>query len=323
MMLVTCALTPAGLSAQGGEVAAEECCLGLLLPVSGRAVALGRAMVANAGPESVYSNPAGLAAIDTSQFVIHHTTIADLGEEESDQANGFSLLYRTRGVGTLGLTYQLLDYGQQEYRPTEAPPLGIFSIREHFLVASFATPITRTLSGGLSYKIYQFREDCSGFCGGQSGASTTTALDAGLRYAPSRLPALRLGVSVTDLGFKLQVHNSAQASSPPARLHVGGAFQALSLTQVDTAFALWISAAVQTPVLTSSASSVAGVGAELVVARTVFLRTGYRTGSGIGSGPAVGVGVRYERFDLSLAKSFAQSISGDGAPVQVSFGIAF
>jgi hypothetical protein len=44
---------------------------------------------------------------------------------------------------------------------------------------------------------------------------------------------------------------------------------------------------------------------------------------GQADGFAVGVGLRFERFDLGLAKSLAGSIAAEREPVHVSFSIVF
>jgi hypothetical protein len=44
---------------------------------------------------------------------------------------------------------------------------------------------------------------------------------------------------------------------------------------------------------------------------------------GQADGMAIGLGLRYERFDLGLAKNLAGSITGESEPVHVSFGIVF
>ncbi|NIP59851.1 MAG: hypothetical protein GWM92_03695, partial [Gemmatimonadetes bacterium] len=54
-----------------------------------------------------------------------------------------------------------------------------------------------------------------------------------------------------------------------------------------------------------------------------YVRAGYEAGEGgLNQGAAVGVGVRYERFDLDLAKSLARSsLTGDSQPVHLTLAL--
>jgi hypothetical protein len=65
------------------------------------------------------------------------------------------------------------------------------------------------------------------------------------------------------------------------------------------------------------------IGLELSFQETLFLRGGYGGSSGFAGGGAVGVGLRYNRFDVAVAKSFVSSPLDDSEPVQVTFGIRF
>ena len=55
----------------------------------------------------------------------------------------------------------------------------------------------------------------------------------------------------------------------------------------------------------------------------VYVRAGHVFGASRPvDGSGVGIGVRWERFDLSLAKS-APLLAGTGDPVHVAFGLVF
>src|SRR5262245_46527521 len=62
-------LLPSGLHAQ--EETPSEGALFLLLPTSAKAVGIARAMTALSGAESVWWNPAGLAAVQGSRFLLY------------------------------------------------------------------------------------------------------------------------------------------------------------------------------------------------------------------------------------------------------------
>lgn len=310
-------VVPGAASAQDASVPAQECCLALLVPVSARSVALGRAIVARAGAEAAFANPAGLAGLDTAQVVVHHTTLV-----EGDEVNAVSLLFVPERVGTIGVSYYLLDHGEQDAVDGDGRPVGSLASRQHYFVASYATRVAAGFAAGIGYKLYQLRQDCSGFCNGSGNVATTHTVDFGVQYHPRWARSLQVGAAVTDLGFRLQVVNAAQADRPPTRLRVGAAYDALSTFRPDSALRLWVSGEVEYPVFGLS-ETVTGAGVELSVQDLVQLRAGYRSGGGLDSGPAVGVGVRYERFSVGVGKSFHQSPLGDSSPVQITFGVDF
>jgi hypothetical protein len=69
------------------------------------------------------------------------------------------------------------------------------------------------------------------------------------------------------------------------------------------------------------------LGTELIagLSEALFLRAGYVLG-GLDQedGARVGLGFRYERFDLAIAKSLAVStLTGETEPIQVTFSIRF
>jgi hypothetical protein len=55
----------------------------------------------------------------------------------------------------------------------------------------------------------------------------------------------------------------------------------------------------------------------------LFLRAGYGTNGDQPSGTSMGLGLRFERFDISVAKSLAGSTAGIPEPVDVSFSVVF
>ena len=88
----------------------------------------------------------------------------------------------------------------------------------------------------------------------------------------------------------------------------------------------WLSVEVQDRLLNPGSLSLY-LGTELTagVAEAIFLRAGYVLGDlDQEDGARVGLGFRYERFDLSIAKSLAVStLTGETEPVHVTFSIRF
>ena len=309
---------PAAAQEIGDPTSDAECCLHLLVPVGARASALGGAVTARSGADAVFRNPAGLAAIEGSQFLIHHSddTTVDV------QVDAFSLLF-TPFSSAVGISYQLFDRGEIETTDRTGQPTGELRLRDHLVVASFALPLGGGLSAGVNYKVFQQRIDCTGLCGGQENVGTTQAADVGLRYAPAWSPGFEMGLAVVNAGFALQVVNFEQSDAFPARIHLGVVYDLLSPVPTEAMVALRLALDARDRLSDPGEPTVA-VGLELDVQEAVFLRAGYAPGEGLGTGAAVGLELRYDRFDIGVSRSFANSLlEADEEPFQVSFGLHF
>lgn len=322
-LLVSTLWSPGGgpLSAQegGGLDPAEgpECCLLLLIPVGARSSSMGGAITARSGVEAIFRNPAGLAGLEGRTFVVHHSDISD-----NTQVDAFSLVLTPAGL-SLGLSYQLFDNGEIKTTDVTGQQTGELVLRDHLVVLSAATELGAGLSAGLGYRLFQQRIDCNGQCGGVESVAFTHAVDAGVRYSPGWHPALELGVSLVNVGPGLQVVNAEQADPLPGRLHMGVAYDVLGLVAMDERVALRITTDLN-DVLREPGDPTVAVGVELDVQRAVFLRAGYAPGEGLGTGAAVGVELRYDRFDIAVSRSFVNSqLAADTEPFQVSFGLNF
>jgi hypothetical protein len=127
-----------------------------------------------------------------------------------------------------------------------------------------------------------------------------------------------------NVGPGLQVVNAEQADpsragsmwAPPTTCWGGG--------RADERVALRLMTDVQDVLREPGDPTTLAVGLELDVQRAVFLRAGYAPGEGLGTGAAVGVELRYDRFDIAVARSFVNSqLAADTEPFQVSFGLNF
>ncbi len=321
-------LAPLAPRASGAELLAQEggpsqpqegpeCCLLLLVPVGARASAMGGAITARTGVDAAFANPAGLAGLEGSRVVIHHSDIS-----VNTQVDAFSAVFTPWGM-SFGLSYQLFDKGEIPTTDVFGQPTGELVLRDHLISGSFATPLTGGLSLGVNYRVFQQRIDCNGQCGGEESTATTNAIDAGVQYRPLWHPALELGLAVVNAGPGLQVVNAAQADPLPGRIHIGAAYDVLAPTTVDDRVALRVAADVR-DVLREPGSPTVAFGVELDVQQAVFLRAGYAPGEGLGTGAAVGVELRYDRFDVAVSRSFVNSqLGADTEPFQVSFGLNF
>lgn len=301
----------------GGAVPPTECCKPLLVPLGGRATALGNALSARSSVDAVYINPAGLAGLRDDQFVVQRATTF------AGEFTGLSVFFARPGIGTLGITYRLADMLEQEVTDRNSPiVIGEFAIRDHALLASFATEVVSGLYAGLNYKLYH--SGCSGTCGPELGSGTTHGVDLGVRYAPALLPALRVGAAVLNLGFPLQVINRQQADRMPARLRIGAAYDVLAHLPADSALALWVSAEVLRTLGAEAGVTIPAVGVELSYRDAAFVRAGHVRADGLEGWTALGVGFEYNRFSVAVARPFGQDLVDSGRePFQITFGVHF
>jgi hypothetical protein len=312
-----CFVSAADLAAQEEPVPASECCLPLLLPIGARPVALGQALTARAGRDGVFINPAGLVDVNDDEFVIHRSTMA-----EDAQLTTFGLIIHSAVAGVFALTYRLIDFGETDITDESGNVIGSSGFIDQVLTATYATRISGGWSAGISYKLYDFRDQCEGICG-ERFSGTTHLLDGGLEYRPARWPQLVLGASLIHAGLALQVKNAAQADPTPARLRLGTAYEIGHHLQKDTTVQVWAYADVVGR-LRDTGGPALNVGAEVILDNTIFLRAGHASASnGVTSGgTGLGVGLRYQRFDIAVSKTFS-STALESDPVQVSFGVRF
>lgn len=325
LLALTCLLASSapGASAQRADASSTEGALFLLLPVGAQAVSLGRAMTAMRSAESAFWNPAGLAGLSESQAVLFR------GDHAVGTATALSVLGVRTGVGTVGASYLLLDVGDQDLTDADGNVLGTVSVRNHLGIVSGAARIARHLDAGVSFKVIQFRLSCRGLCSdaGTAGtAATTYAMDAGIQLRPSPQIPFRLGVMVAHVGPRLQVLNAEQADPLPARVRVGAAYDVLSRFVSGSPVRGWLSVEAQDRLRDPGSVSVfLGSQVEAGGEDALYLRAGYVLGDlDQEAGARVGLGLRYERFDLAIAKSLAVStITGETEPVHVTFSIVF
>jgi hypothetical protein len=303
-------LAPSGpVAAQ--DVSRDDCCLLLLVPVGARSGAMGGAITAVSGPEAVFRNPAGLVGLTGSSFVLHHSdrSVVDI--------NAFSLLFAP-SMGAAGVSYQLFDKGTITTTDPTGQPTGELSFRDHLGVASLGVGVGRSMAVGFNYKLFQERIDCRGACGGAERVTTFHAVDLGYRFAPQWHPALQLGIAAVNV----PVTRASEEGEFPARLHVGITYEVLQLFWSEDVVALRLGIDLQDELLNPGAV-VPSAGLELDMQQVLFLRAGYTLGEGLASGAAIGVGLRYDRFDIGVSRSFVNTGFEEGEPFQITFGVHF
>src|SRR5438309_1031133 len=139
--------------------------------------------------------------------------------------------------------------------------------------------------------------------------------------------ALRLGVAVRNIGFKLQVNNRDQADALPARLLIGGLYRiVLPAGRGDgpgERFDLKVAADVDSP-WGSYGESQMRLGLDVGYQRLFRVRGGYAFVRDGLSGPSVGVGVETGAIGVDLARSFlAGSDLVVANPTFFSFRVVF
>jgi hypothetical protein len=293
----------------------------LLLPTDAKAVGLGRAVTALPGAESVWWNPAGLAELEEDRLLVFRA------ENVGGEATAASLTLARPGLGALGMSYQLLDFGSISQTDEQGNVTGTVTLRQHLGVLSMATELWERLSVGLNVKLVQDRFSCRGQCVDAGVTATTFALDAGVQAHDIGGHPVRLGALLAHAGPDLQVRNEAQADPLPTRIRVAAAYEVLGRFVDAEELDLWLTLELDDrwrdpgdPGTYTGAEFVAGGGRQ-----ELRLRAGYVLNADAQvDGGAVGLGLRYESFDLAIAKSLASSIvAGETEPVHVSFGFVF
>lgn len=293
----------------------------LLVPVGARAVALGQAATADGGSsEAVFWNPAGLATLAKGEFAIYHYD-AFFGSGDA-----IAIAVPSSRLGTFALTAYLVNYGDLAVtRGDLGPePVGQISPRNVELMASYATDLGR-LAAGITYKLVQFRVDCTGDCSQVPTATgTTQAVDLGVQYTFAGRRPVVVGVSLRNLGFNLQVNNRAQADPLPTRLSVGVSAELMRPAEGVQGLDARVLADVQGTVLEGPLSTVTLVGVESGVGEALRLRFGYAFLDSNARGPSLGIGVRFGSVAFDLARTFnsAQDV-GETEPVHISFRVIF
>jgi hypothetical protein len=290
----------------------------LLVPVGADAVALGRAVTAMTGHESALWNPAGLASLDGSRVVVVR------GDQGLGPATVASVLFARPGVGTLGISYLLMDVGGQDQKDDDGNLIGALTYRDHLAVVSAAARLLPGVDVGVNAKLIQSRLSCRGDCRGLAAASTGYALDAGVQVTPLAGVPLRVGAMVAHLGPRFQHENASQADPLPTRVRLGAAYDVLArLARPDLQG--WISAEVQNRLRPGGGPSFY-IGSKVVAGASdaLVLRAGYARDAEQVGGASVGIGFRYDRFEIAVAKSPAGSLVPTGTePFNVSLAIAF
>src|SRR6266567_4474824 len=195
----------------------------LVFPVGAQAVGMGQTATASAGRgEAAFWNPDGLATLSDDEFALHSASLV------AGTSSVLAAYFPSRGIGVIGGAVYLVDYVDLDRTDQNGNTIARIAPRNFEFLASYATNLTGSFVFGISYKLVQFRVDCSGDCRDfPAGRGATHALDFGGQFSVGAGPGgpLRIGIALRNVGFRLQVQNQAQADPLPTRLAVGALYE--------------------------------------------------------------------------------------------------
>lgn len=323
VLSVVTATSPGRARAQGADASSsQEGALFLLLPVGAQAVALARAVTALGSAESAFWNPAGLTAVDRNQAILFH------GNQLTGDTNGFSLLFVRSGLGTLGLSYNLLDESGIEVTDEQGTTVGSISVRDHQGILSAAMQVTSWLAAGLNAKLVSSGVTCRGQCPEGTGQSATYAVDAGVQLRPLSGQPLVIGAMVAHVGPRYREKNATESQPLPSRLRVGASYL-ITRQFLEEQFGLRVLAELEDH-LKDPGSPQLFVATELTAGSSdqLFIRGGFIFADFANrnqtDGAAVGFGLRFDRLQFGIARSLARGgPTLEQEPVHLTLGLSF
>jgi len=215
----------------------------------------------------------------------------------------FSYVKSIEGWGTVGTNITFLSYGSITRTDENSNVLGEFSAFDFALTLSYGTPLTPSLSGGLSAKvIYSHLSELGTAEERGSGTSTGLALDIGLHYKLSR--RVSLGMALTNIGPAISYIDVAQADPLPRSLALGIAWTAIESNYSNLLFTIEANKSmVAIGGLTDEFKEVVlNGGMEYWYGSFIALRAGYiYDQEGDIKTPTLGFGLAYSTFKFDFA----------------------
>lgn len=278
----------------------------LLLPIGARAVGMGQAVVAdNPGSEAVWWNPAAAARNTKREAAIHHS--------QTVVATGDALTYMAPSkVGVLAVSLDVLNFGDQQVTD-EQGPVGVILPRNLVLAGTWARSVGKRFNGGVSYKLIQFRVDCSGQCANVATfAASANAADVGIQYQLLGPAPMMLGIAVRNVGSRLKVDERSSPDPLPTRVEAGVSYPVALIAKYVSDIDVRLAAAVTAD--RNFGEPAARVGADVVWQHQVHLRGGYAAKESNGAGAALGFGLVAGKLEFDIARSFGGLSSDAGQP---------
>ena len=315
LLVAAGAVVPAPAAAQQS---ANEGAIFLLMPVGARAVGMGQAISGDRpGSESVWWNPAGLARLEKREVAIHHS------QSLLGTGDAVSVAIPSELLGVLTASVNLINFGETEATDPNQGTTGKILLRSFVYAATYATPVGDRFSAGITYKVLQFRADCTGSCGDiENLSATSSAVDIGAQYDLGAFIPATVGLVIRNLGPQLQVNDKDQADDLPQRLQVGLSYRLPQVERMAKDTELLVAGDLIHDIDTGAPT--ARLGANVTWRRTFHVRGGYDFEDAEGGGPSVGLGFAIGGFVVDMARLF-QGFSADAgqAPTYLSLRYLF
>lgn len=321
-----CALAPAPSAAQDSssgttlrtESSTRETARFLLTPIGARTVGLAGAVTASRGDvEGVLWNPASAAGVERATAYI--LAANDFGT--ASQVLGFLGRW---GALRAGLTYYHFGMGSIDARDEANQDLGTISLDDDALILTGGYSLSAAVDLGVNYKLVRLSSACSGGCEQYDGKSLGHAFDLGVVADITGARGLTIGAVLRNLGPGIKFAGGATRDPMPSRLRVGASFDAIhAFLPEEQRFSVVLQADVQQTV-TEFDDLEGYVGAEASLRGILYLRGGYAWTSAGRQGPALGIGLRYDRFRVDLGRAFNDFSGFDSdSPFQLSLAFGF
>lgn len=323
VLLILAGVVPGRVAAQdGGSRVTQEGALFLLLPVGGQAVALARAVTALGSAEGAFWNPAGLGAVERNQVLLYH------GNQLTGDTTGFSVLLERLGLGTLAVSYSLLDESGIDVTDEQGSVVGSIAVRGHQGILSAGVPVGSWLNAGLNVKVFSSGVTCRGQCPEGTGQSASYAVDAGVQVRPIPGQPLVLGAMVAHVGPRFREKSATESQPLPSRMRFGASYL-VTREFFEEEFGLRLLVEVEdhlrdpgTPQLFVASELTAGSTDRLYI-RGGFIFADFANRNQTDAA-AVGFGLRFDRLDFGLARTVAQGGPAlDREPVHLTLGLSF
>ena len=301
----------------GAQQPATEGALFLLLPIGARAVGAGQAVVADQpGSEAMWWNPAAIARSDRPEAAIHHSqTIVATGD-------ALTIVLPSSLLGVLAIGANIFNFGKQDIRDTVGT-IGLLLPRNVVYAAAYATPVGRRMSAGITYKIVQFRLDCSGGCSGiPTVSASSSAIDAGMQADLTGIVPVHVGAAIRNAGPKLQVNDRDQSDPLPTRVQLGATYDVPHMETVAKDVSLRVAGDMLANLQFDSPS--VRFCATAAYKDRAYLRAGYISarGEGDGDGPSIGFGISTGNLVVDIAR-IMRGLSADSGQPPTYFSLRY
>lgn len=264
--------------------------IALEFPVGARFNGMGEAGTALAqDATAMWWNPGGLAfANDVSpgrlEFM-QSKLVPDLADDIALYWGGYAA---RKWGGSFGFNMTYLSMGDQEGTNDNGESTGIFSSNMWAMGFTYGTRISTNLGAGLGVKYFRDNLAPDGSLqDGRGGSGSTFAVDAGLLW---KVPALKanFGVALANLGPNITHVDEDQSDPLPRKVTFGAAY---GLVQGE-ALSLLLVADYLVPLLNWNddnddyglgldfGENEWGAGTELAYAQSLYLRFGFKKGTG-------------------------------------------